>query len=698
MTKGGHTPILNDLKADKCAAVIMGRGLVWLVLTILLFSMLGQSYEVTYSTSEGMAWYDCDDSFASITDSSDTEIANGSDFKIHIDADDYVVFVEDYDKCQGVIPLNGELPNLRPHPNDYFETIQLQALNNCSINCSGFIVTGDLVNDSADVFAVNITESELLIVDLLAASSGLEIEIHFQNSSHEYRLDESFTIPINTSIAHEDARFISLNESGRVVFKITSPSPDTVWALELQSYDASLTTPIDYTTGLSGVGMIPYSLTLDQYQSLEIISSKDVANNVDVNLSYRLIYSDISASNYYDVSVGDWIHGMSNIKHVELIWNCNCRWSSNLEHKTHFDANSDIDAPNFKPLSAKSNNSSVPLILTDGISVDGELTIHMNDYRDILRIETYGWNDSVHRIEVTVEGDIYEMEVTIMEIDQESWDVLNQATSTYSMNEISVSLNVGRGTHFVVIQQFNNSNFGSEISDVINWKIRATTVVVEEGEEPWFPASEEVKEAADIFYILMGFLLISPFVIFYLVVQKEKKFAQIFASKNNRLEWLTNKLDTGEFSKTELSRAIRAVSSLEWEQSLEVWGKPSLRHYTTGIDIAIWSLDQRISDDGHWPLLVGIRPLDCEWSVAGLRFESPSGGEWKIESVEPKLLFRENEIFLDTIHNNSRFFIKAELSGDAASLDVHLSGIVDGKPMASKPSTTFYRSAPLSEE
>ena len=84
MTKGGHTPILNDLKADKFAGVIMGRGLVWLIPTILLFSMLGQSYDVTYSTSEGIAWYDCDDSFASITDSSGTEIANGSDFKLSL--------------------------------------------------------------------------------------------------------------------------------------------------------------------------------------------------------------------------------------------------------------------------------------------------------------------------------------------------------------------------------------------------------------------------------------------------------------------------------------------------------------------------------------------------------------------------------------------------------------------------------------
>ena len=62
----------------------------------------------------------------------------------------------------------------------------------------------------------------------------------------------------------------------------------------------------------------------------------------------------------------------------------------------------------------------------DGVAIDGELTLHMDDYQDILRVETTGWNESIHLVDVIVEGDIYDLQVTIMNIDQETWDVLDQ--------------------------------------------------------------------------------------------------------------------------------------------------------------------------------------------------------------------------------------------------------------------------------
>ena len=123
-----------------------------------------------------------------------------------------------------------------------------------------------------------------------------------------------------------------------------------------------------------------------------------------------------------------------------------------------------------------------------------------------------------------------------------------------------------------------------------------------------------MKEAADVFYWLIGLLLILPFIIFYINVNNNKKFAQDFARKKNRLQWLSEKLDEGEFSPTDLSRALKSVSSLEWEEALEVWGQPEARHYTNGIDMAIWTLDERISDSDSWPILIGL-------DTSGLRME-----------------------------------------------------------------------------
>ena len=64
-------------------------------------------------------------------------------------------------------------------------------------------------------------------------------------------------------------------------------------------------------------------------------------------------------------------------------------------------------------------------------------------------------------------------------------------------------------------------------------------------------------------------------------------------------------IDEGSFSPSDLSKALRSVSTLDWEEALAVWGEPQVRHFTTGIDMAVWSLDSRISDSGAWPILIG---------------------------------------------------------------------------------------------
>ncbi|GIS43318.1 MAG: hypothetical protein Ct9H90mP16_03880 [Candidatus Poseidoniales archaeon] len=48
-------------------------------------------------------------------------------------------------------------------------------------------------------------------------------------------------------------------------------------------------------------------------------------------------------------------------------------------------------------------------------------------------------------------------------------------------------------------------------------------------------------------------------------------------------------------------------------------------------------------------------------------------------------LFDGDEIFLDTLETGSTRFIQLELEGTAAGLDLQLSGLVDGKPLAAIP-------------
>ncbi|MBB69911.1 MAG: hypothetical protein CMB28_02250 [Euryarchaeota archaeon] len=677
----------------------MGRRVLWLVAILLLLPMTSSANSETRMTVDGIAWFDCDDSWAAIFDSQGAEVANGSEFTASLGAGNHTFFIENDSRCQSVIPLTSDLPNLRPAPSAAFDAVNVTACEQPLLNpnCQATYISGDLIDDDSDIFAIEVDENQIVNLELLAASSAIDIDLHFQNSNEEFALDSSISLPLNTSIDLTYRVIVPAEESGRIVVTVHSPNPSAIWAVNVEKYSTQETIYVSDLENISGIGSASFAVSSGDDQSLIVTDSVSLDGS-EIDFKYRYVFTSTSTSEWVNGSKGDRISGIADINHIEFKWDCNCEWLATMERQTHYDANWGMDAPGFKPLSATSNNSSYPLIVMDGHSEEGELTLHMGDYQDILRVETTGWNESVHLVDVIVEGDIYDIQVTIWNMDQESWDILDEMTATYSMDRITLSLDVGLGTHFIRIQHVNGSDSINSNGDSIEWKIRVTTAVLDEGDEPWFPPTDAVKDAADVFYWLIGLVLIIPFIIFYINIRKTRAFAEEFARKKNRLQWLTTKLDDGSYSPSDLSRALRSVSTLDWEEALEVWGQEDVRHFTTGIDLAVWTLDGRLSDDGEWPLLIGLRPQDCEWSVAALKFESPEGESWTVSKVEPKLLKRSHEIFLDTIHDNTRVFIRVDLRGNAESVDIHLSGMVNGEPMAAKPANTIYRTVENSEE
>lgn len=675
----------------------MGRLLTCLLAFLIVLPIVGAVHSNTQITAEGTAWFDCNDSWASIEDESGNILVNGSDFTIGLDSGNHTFHMGDSDECQGVMPLNDELPNLRPAPSSEFFTLESEICpqDGFNVTCEGEYTTGDLVNDSADVFAVNVSSGTMLVLTLVASSTSIDVDLHFQNLTHESSVGNAFSLPLNTSMDESYVSYVPIENDGRIIVTITSPSPDTIWSMRTEIFDTTQISQLYDLDSVLGIGNSPLTYTLGQDESLIITKSVTTDGLTDVPIRYRYVYAN-SESEWSNATINDRIHGIDDTAYIEFQWDCNCSWVASMSHNQHFDASWGMDAPTYRPLSANSNNSTYPLITMDGQTEDGELTLHMGDYQDILRVETTGWNESIHLVDVIVEGDIYEIEVTIWDMDQQTWDVLNQVSATYSMDKISLSLDVGLGTHFIKIEHINGSSAIDENSEPIEWNIRVNTAVIDEGEEPWFPASEAVKEAADLFYWLIGIILILPFVMFYRFIRKEKLFAEEFASKKNRLQWLNEKLAEGNSSHNDLSRALRAVSSLEWEKALEVWGDSEIRHFTTGIDMAIWSLGNR--NEETWSLLIGICAKECDWNVAAIRFEAPEGEPWDVKKVEPKLLTRGSEIFLDSLTRDSRLFIQVEIEGGSNALDVHLSGMVSGEPMAAKPANTIYRDSKISEE
>ena len=95
--------VLNHLKEYECTAPIMGRRVFWLVAILLVLPFTASANSETRMTVEGMAWFDCDASWATIQDSQGNEIANGSEFTA-LDSGNHTFFVENNSRCQSVIP------------------------------------------------------------------------------------------------------------------------------------------------------------------------------------------------------------------------------------------------------------------------------------------------------------------------------------------------------------------------------------------------------------------------------------------------------------------------------------------------------------------------------------------------------------------------------------------------------------------
>ena len=675
---------------------LMGRILLGIVSALLLLPMASQAISYQFEAAEGTAWINCDEGYIELS-SNNTSIANGSDYSVELDAGNITITTPYGSRCQTVLPVNEEMPNLRPGPSEDFHTFDLPLCLQTYATCNGEYFSGNLENDSADVFAINVSADEVLNFLLMASSSDLEVNFHFQNNSSETDLAYQLTTTVNTSYGDRIELLIPIHEDGRLLITVTSQSPSTLWAIHNGRLSLSPVGLTDFDQ-IQAFGKVPKIAAINGAQSIVILRSSTYGEQGIVPVQYRYMLESGEFSEPINATQGDRIRGMDGAFAIEITWQCDCHWSASLELDFHYDAGMALDAPSLRPSTAQSDNSTYPKIELDGSLHIGELTVGNHDYSDVLLYEVTGWNDSIHLINVDIDGGIYDLKLTLYEMDQYSWEVIKETSATYSMTSVSASIEVGPGTHFILIEHINGSAALTPDADSVAWRMIITTAVIEEGEEPWFQTSQAVKDAAQMFYWIIGFLLGVPFLLFVIHIKREERFAKEFALKKNRLDWLRQRIDAGKPVEKDLNRALRAISSLEWEEALGAWGVPEIRHNNGGIDLAVWRLDSRLAKNGNWPLLIGVYPQERDWNVAGIRFEAPQGGQWNVAKVEPKLLYRNHEIFLDTLKKGSRFFFQIQLEGNAPALDLLISGMVEGEPMAAKPSRTIYRELGSSEE
>ena len=325
----------------------------------------------------------------------------------------------------------------------------------------------------------------------------------------------------------------------------------------------------------------------------------------------------------------------------------------------------------------------------------GELVASIYDSTDLLWFEVLGWPESEFLIRISINNPGTEpIRVTLQEINWANRAVSKSTNTTIEgMQSKDLTMKVGPGIHTVkiehlrLIQDGGTWQWGGEPNiSSITYQIYTTVVQTEKGEEPWFEADPAVAEASQKLLLFFGICLALPFVWVVLKQRASNKAAQGLIGKKDRLAHLLELLAKGEVfqARADLSTNLRIISNLTWEEGIAVWGKPDLHHRTGAVDLAAWRLDARLGKKGGIPILVGVHVVEDTWEVVGLRCEAPEGMAWKIIRAEPRLLFRQDELFLDQLHQGTRTFIEMEIIGDGSGIEFSLSGTVKGKPCAMK--------------
>ena len=364
-----------------------------------------------------------------------------------------------------------------------------------------------------------------------------------------------------------------------------------------------------------------------------------------------------------------------------------------------FADNETLEAPSYRPTDEAIDNSTWPILnLTE--TTGGEFTLAVHDTTDTYRLVVDGWDESIHFVQVMVEGDIAGLEVQMWDIDQNTGEVLATDITRPVGDQLKIGLQVGRGTHYFQLRFQNASEvtghlWGEHVEERTYMLLPAYSLI-DEGDEPWFPPSDDAVYWGNVARWFMGVLFLLPVVYLGIHIKRSKNFATSVAEKKQRLAWYISRLDSGESNvketRVDMAKALRAVAQLEWNEGLEAWGPKRLEHRTDDIALAVWSVDERLANHKDaWPVVVGVHVLNGTWDLAALRFDAPEGQGFQVVHVEPRFLFQGEEVFLDTMGEGHRTYLVVELSGPAKNVDVELNGRMNGEPFAARVPETLKR-------
>ena len=259
----------------------------------------------------------------------------------------------------------------------------------------------------------------------------------------------------------------------------------------------------------------------------------------------------------------------------------------------------------------------------------------------------------------------------IQTLSQDSWQILNYTNGTV--------ISVPPGIHAIRVEG---------LSPIVG-DVEYEFYMVYLGED--IPDEGEYRDLSHLFtnfYVLIGGLLLLPLAVVLwwnrsLFLEKKNTRTGFEIHEVKKLELLRERLSLeAENLEGDTEGIVKALSMLgdsSWDEALYDLGKPSLRHMTEQIEICSWVIPESSF------LILGIRTFQEKWELTALSVSSPEGSTASITKVSPDHMFEDNEVFLDTLSPETKRFLSLEISGSPSLLELEVSGLVDGEPLAAVP-------------
>lgn len=566
-----------------------------------------------------------------------------------------------------------------------------------NLNYTGY-QSGIATSDSANHFAVGLAEGETLEYNLAYVDSNAELQLFWQNQSNEQSIASGSFSSGGFLEKGTNIDWFTAPEDGRLIFKILTVSPRVVWGIQTvihQEKSYSLDSPME-TSRITGHGITTFSSSINHGEAIRfsnipedciVSSSEFIGGNFTTKQLAVLDKTSIDG-------IALWAKPNSVL--ISVTMECPVIDTS-VNIASFFDAESKMEAPSLIPMNYFANNSSYPATSENSTGINSFFITSIGDYSDVYKIEIEAWEDSVHFLKFTVESD-YSENLSIRAWGfNETGGMLEVQTRNYSNLKLELGIEVPRGTQFFQVfirEDYVQTTAWGEDGILIPYQIFIDYSEIDEGDEPWFPPSDEAIKWGNNVRWILGFSFLIPFIVLMIVNAKNRFEAEQFASKKDRLAELKILLSSGEIDPIQslemIEKAIVKLRMIDWEDSVSSWGKPDADYLTENVQLCVWNLGKAMAKtENAVALMLGIHILKQDWEVAGLRFDAPQDSPFSVTRVNPKAMYHGEEVFLDSLSKNTRLFMLVELIGDGNYVDVELNGTVNKKATACRIPVTI---------